>query len=347
MILHKKSIAALTTIALAALCACDPAKPAAVSAPTKSEAKAMMHTVSDEVRYNRIREFIGEEKYGPGGLVVLEVAYRALAEKHAAGEGKLVDLEDMWAESLQEGESLFNKPDMLWGKTTAEQTSDMIGQTTIGPWQMTIGNIRKTYGPPYGVDPNWPEAQVYVFCREHPEVQAKMIIDYMQQSYETFGKRSPYAIQRYFWLDPYVKGEIGQSPDWTKGVVAKPPKGGTWKDLTPEAKADTGFYSKQVLMGTAYTDTGMIFWLYVSGDIEGLRETLRTWRDEKRIIVAKDGDRRKPLGIEGGRYVRTDEPGNFAVKEDDVKYYKDNPEIRDAVRAIIREVNGEKEMMSL
>jgi hypothetical protein len=62
----------------------------------------------------------------------------------------------------------------------------MIGQTTIGPWQLTVSNIRHVYGPRYGVDPNWPDAQVYTFCRDHPDIQAKMIIDYIQLSYESF-----------------------------------------------------------------------------------------------------------------------------------------------------------------
>ena len=73
-----------------------------------------------------------------------------------------------------------------------------------------------------------------------------MIIDYIQLSYETFGKRTPYAIQRYFWLEPFVKGELGQAEDWTRSVVAKPPPGGTWQDLTPAMKADTGFYAKHL-----------------------------------------------------------------------------------------------------
>lgn len=302
-----------------------------------SSSQDQQSTLTVQMRYERISSFIGTERYGEGGQVVLRVAAKALEEKNAAGEGLLVGLEDVWSHSLQEGLALFNKPDALWGKTTAEETSDMIGQTTIGPWQMTLRNIRHTYGKPYGVKESWTDVEIYEYCRQRPIIQAKMIIDYIQQSYETFGKRSPYAIQRYFWLEPFVKGELGQSEDWTKIVVAKPPTGGTWKDLTPEMKADTGFYAKQILLGTSYTNSGLLFWLQVTSDQEGLHETLRTWRDQKRIIIAPDdAPENKTMTIEGVRYMQTNQPGGFAISEDDVIYYKDSPEINEAVREALR-----------
>jgi len=301
-------------------------------------------TLTVRMRHDRISSFIGTERYGEGGQVVLEVAAKALEQKHAAGEGLLVGLEDVWSHSLQEGLALFNKPEALWGKTTAEETSDMIGQTTIGPWQMTLRNIRNTYGKPYGVKESWTDVEIYEYCRERPIIQAKMIIDYIQQSYETLGKRTPYAIQRYFWLEPFVKGELGQSEDWTKSVVAKPPPGGTWKDLTPEMKADTGFYAKQILLGTSYTNSGLLFWLQVTGDHEGLHETLRIWRDQKRIVIAPDDAQEKTtMTIEGVRYMQTDEPGGFVISEDDVIYYQDSPEVHEAVRKAalsVLNVNG-------
>lgn len=298
-----------------------------------------------EEKYNRIHTFIDEEMYGPGGPVVLKVAYEALREKHAAGEAPLVGLEDVWSHSLQEGLALFNKPDQLWGRTTAKQTADMIGQTTIGPWQMTLWNIRDNYGPRYGIDPAWANAELYAFCREHPDIQAKMIIDYIQLSYETFGQRTPYAIQRYFWLEPFVKGELGQAEDWTKSVVAKPPPGGSWQDLTPAMKADTGFYAKQILMGAPYTKSGLLFWLHVTEDADGARDVLRTWRDQKKIVVADDieaQDKQDTMVMENIHYRLTDEPGGFAIEPDDVIYYKDQPETHQAVRRLVGEVMGEK-----
>jgi hypothetical protein len=298
-------------------------------------------------RYEAIREFIGDEMYGPGGPIVLKVAFEALSDKHWAGEGLLVGLEDVWSHALQEGLILFNNPEARWGKTTAEETSDMIGQTTIGPWQMTLRNIRATYGPPYGIDSNWTDAQIYIYCRDHPDVQAKMIIDYIQRSYEVFGRRSPYAMQRYFWLEPFVKGELGQADDWTKSVVAKPPPGGTWHDLTPAMKADTGFYAKQVLLGTSYTNSGLLFWLAVTGDDAGLRNVLRTWRDEQKLDVISSLNDAKTdvekstgtLTMEGVTYRRTTQPGNFAITPDDVIYYEEFPTIRARVIKAIQHVN--------
>ncbi|QDU71122.1 polysaccharide deacetylase family protein [Mucisphaera calidilacus] len=291
-----------------------------------------------DTRYQRISNNIGDTRYGPGGQVILRVAYEALLQKHAAGEGNLVGLEDLWAHALQEGFILFNDPDKRWGRTTAEETADMIGQTTIGPWQITVRNIRETYGPPYGIQPDWTPAQVNDFCRDHPDVQAMMIIDYIQRSYEQLGQRSPYAIQRYFWLEPYVTGEIGQSHDWTRSVLAKPPPGGTWQDLTPEMKADTGFYAKQILMGTPYTDTGLLYWLYTTGDTEGAKQALRTWRDQKRLRVIDQDDTLDTRTLEGTHYTLTEHPGNFTIQPRDVRYYADEPETQTAIRQLIAEV---------
>ncbi|MDK2972301.1 MAG: hypothetical protein PWP23_2056 [Candidatus Sumerlaeota bacterium] len=340
--MHSGRITLMAALAVAGLCSCAPTgKSVAQELPVSQQ--AVPDSIDLATRYARISEFIGTEKYGEGGQTVLAVAYKALSEKHAAGEGQLVGLEDLWAHSLQEGLALFNRPDALWGKTSAEETADMIGQTTIGPWQMTISNVRHVYGKPYGVEPQWSDTEIYTYCRDRPEIQAKMIIDYIQLSYETFGRRSPYAIQRYFWLDPFVKGEIGQSSDWTRSVLAKPPPGGSWKDLTPAMKADTGFYAKQVLLGTSYTDSGLLFWLYVTGDTQAVRETLRTWRDQKRVVVASEGSSTETgVTIAGTHYVLSNEPGGFAVQEDDIIYYGEYPEINQAIRGIVREVASEE-----
>jgi hypothetical protein len=82
-------------------------------------------------RYRAIVQNI--EPYGEGGKIVLDVAYRTLREGKAEGKWPLVGLEDLWAESIQEGRGLMNDPDRRWGRTTAQETKDMIGQTTIGP----------------------------------------------------------------------------------------------------------------------------------------------------------------------------------------------------------------------
>ncbi|MCD6385616.1 hypothetical protein J7M23_07525 [Candidatus Sumerlaeota bacterium] len=282
-----------------------------------------------DAKYQKIKDFIGEKMYGRGGLEVLTVAYKALQEKKKNNEAGLVGLEDLWAHALQEGAVLFNKPDKLWGKTTAQETSDMLGQTTIGPWQITIWNVKDIYGPPYGVKKEWSNAKVYAWCRERPLVQAKMITDYIQKSYEDYGKRSPYAIQRYFWLEAYVKGEIGQG-EWTKSPVAKSPTG-RWQDLTPEMKRDTGFYAKQVLLGNKHNPHGLLFWLWVTGDIDAIKETLRTWKHQKKLIW------------QDGKIVPTDEPGNFAIKPEDVIFCDCHPEFKKALKKIVKQILEEKE----
>jgi hypothetical protein len=298
-----------------------------------------------DAKYERLSAFIGDT-YGDGGQEVLGVAHRALREKWAAGEGTLVGLEDLWAHAMQEGQSLFNQPERLWGRTTASETGDMIGQTTVGPWQMTVWNIRDHYGPRYGVDSAWSNEEVNAWARERPEIQAKMITDYIQRSYELFGRRSPYAIQRYFWLKPFVEGELGQAEDWTRSPVARPPDGGTWEDLTPEMKRDTGFYAKQVLMGANYTRRGLLFWLVVTGDLDEARAVLRTWRDQRRVIIVSPDEAiawegQDQAQFEDDLYVWTNEMGGFEVMPGDVRFGEDHPEIQTTMRELVMEVIAE------
>ena len=162
--------------------------------------------------------------------------------------------------------------------------------------------MKNTFGIPYGIRPDWPEAKVYAFCRDHPEVQAKMIADYIQNSYSKYGHRGPYAIQNYFWFEAYVRGWIGQG-EWDKSVLAEAP-GGDWRKLTPEMKANTGFYAKQVLVGHRGNPQGMLFWFWAAGDTQTVRETLRTWRDQKKMVY----------NAEEKSSVLSADPGGFAIQ---------------------------------
>ncbi len=270
------------------------------------------------------------DAYGEGGGIVLDTAWRVLREGRAEGRWPLVGLEDLWVEAIQEGASLFNKPDRRWGMTSAAETKDMIGQTTIGPWQITVTNVRTRYGLPYGVSPDWSEAEVYAFCRDHPEIQVKMIADYIQEAYTDYGRRSPYGIQRYFWLEGYTRGWIGRGR-WDESVLPTPPDG-DWTKLTPEMKADTGFYAKQVLLGWRGNSRGLLYWLCVTGDDEALRDTLRTWRDQRRMTWNEASS----------RAVQTDEPGGYVVKAEDLKYLEAHPACHTKVRRIVEEVLRER-----
>ncbi len=269
------------------------------------------------------------EPYGPGGKIVLDVAYRVLQEGHAAGRWPQVSLEDLWTEAIQEGGGLFNQPERRWGKTTAAETKDMIGQTTIGPWQITVTNVKTKYGLPYGVQPDWPDAQVYAFCRDHPEIQVRMIADYIEEAYTKYGRRGPYGIQRYFWLEGYTRRWIGQGA-WDKSVLPEPP-GGDWTKLTDAMKADTGFYAKQVLIGWRGNPRGLLYWLWVTGDEAGIRAALRNWRDQRKMIWDEGA----------GDAVLTSQPGEFAIQPEDLRYVP-RPECSAALTRIVHEVLAEK-----
>src|SRR6266550_119723 len=122
------------------------------------------------------------DEYGPGGMDVLMTAFEGLSEHHVEGKAPSVELVDLWTESLQEGFILFDQPDRLWGPTPAGETLDLIGQTTIGPWQITDWNIRDTFGRPYGVHMDWDFETIVKFCRDKHWVQAKMAADYIQNA---------------------------------------------------------------------------------------------------------------------------------------------------------------------
>ena len=282
----------------------------------------------DDLDRRRAAILARSNDFGPGGRVVLETAYRVLRDGQARQRWPLVGLEDLWVEAIQEGRGLFNQPDRRWGKTSAEETKDMIGQTTIGPWQITVTNVKTKYGLPYGVRPDWPDAQVYSYCRDHPEIQAKMIADYVQEAYAKYGRRGPYGIQRYFWLEGYTRGWIGQGA-WDKSVLPEPPDG-DWTKLTPEMKADTGFYAKQILVGWRGNPRGLLYWLWVTGDEDAIRAALRTWRDQRKMAWSE------PASDAALR----DEPGDFAIQPEDLRYVP--PECRADLSRVVEQVLNER-----
>jgi len=277
-------------------------------------------------QYEILSDSIGS--YGPGGREVLSVAFEALREHHARGKALSVELVDLWTESLQEGSSLFDKPEKLWGATTAEETLDLIGQTTIGPWQITDWNIRDNFGGPYGVQKNWDLRALVGFCRTNPVIQAKMAADYIQRADELYGKRTPHAIQSYFWLEAFVKGEIGGGA-WDNPVLVQPDPSTRKLEITPEKMRNTGFYGKQILLGWKGQPHGLLYWLWVLKDEEGIRTAVRGWKDQKKWI----------WDAKANASVPTSQSGGFGVTEDDLKYCSCHPEFSLKLKEIIR--NGD------
>lgn len=250
-----------------------------------------------------------------GAQEVLKVAWETLREGYRRGEWSLVGLEDLVVESLQEGRGLFENPKKRWGPTSAEETKDYLGQTTIGPWQITTTNIRKRFGLKYGVKEEWSDAEVAVWCARRPGIQAAMISDYIQDAYERYGRRGPYAIQSYFWLEGYCTGKIGGGA-WDESVLKRPMQ-------------ESGFYAKQIVCGHRHQPYGLLYWLAYTGATEEVKELLRRWKEEHRRQWVVD-DRDLP---HRGRAEATDEPGNFGLAPDDLKYVPD-----EAIRARLAEL---------
>ncbi|MFT3786896.1 MAG: hypothetical protein QM770_12135 [Tepidisphaeraceae bacterium] len=280
----------------------------------------MPDAISLQARFQKILE--ASRDYGDGGREVLETAYHTLALGREMGRWPDVGLEDLWAHAIKEGRSLFNKPEARWAKTGPVETKDMIGQTTIGPWQMTVTNVRQTFGRPFGVRPEWTDGQIFDYTRARPAMQAGMICDYIQNAYVSWGTRSPYAIQSYFWLEAFVKNEIGQGR-WDKSVLPVPPDG-DWTKLTPAMKADTGFYAKQILLGHPHNPHGLLYWLWITSDTDGISSALETWATQTRV----------EWNVTDAKSMKSDQPGNFRIVADDLKYIPD-PACRDAVQALL------------
>lgn len=260
-------------------------------------------------RFERMLELSRDT--GDGGREILEVAYHTLAAGKAMKRWPDVGLEDLWAHALKEGRTLFNDPNARWGKTGPKETADMLGQTTVGVWQITVRNIQKEYGPQFGVKREWTAGEVFEFCQQHPEIQAGMICDYIQISYSTLGVRSPLAIQRYFWLAAFVTGEIGQG-EWDASVLPKPPDG-DWTKITPAMKRDTGFYGKQILLGTESNPRGLLYWLWANDDLAGIKATLQSWKDQR---DASWDPVEATANLIGPR-------GHYTIQEADLKYVPD------------------------
>lgn len=210
-------------------------------------------------------------RYGRGGLSTLNQACEALSD----GQYHLVGIEDLWATAIKEGRTLFNSKNM-WGPTGPAQTKDMLGQTTIGPWQITLANVRE-YGRPYGIQNEWTDHELISFLQDKPKIQARLAADFIEDSYRTYGTRSPLAIQRYFWLDGFLQKKIGQGP-WYNSVLA----------LHPQEMSQTGFYAKQLLLGSRFNPDGLLYWLWISGDEEAIRAALDRWKRDGYPITQKD-----------------------------------------------------------
>lgn len=311
---------------LSAVGAPAPAAPAVVVPDLPTPSAPSMYGLPELQRdYERMSAAAGD-KYGPGGQEVLRIAWETLLRGKSQGRWRDVGLEDLWAHAIKEGWGLFNKPERRWGSTGPEETKDLIGQTTIGPFQITLNNVQNVYGHRYGIDPSWEPERVYTYMKEHPEYHVAIAADIIQLNYDRHGRRTPAAIQSYFWLEAFAKGDIGRGP-WDKSVLASAPSG-DWRDLTPEMKANTGFYGKQILLGTGNSADGLLYWLWVTGKRDEIRDILGTWKSYRRLswdAAANDA-------------VADGEAGAYAVREIDLRYLCEfRPEACSAIAAMVAE----------
>ena len=273
-------------------------KAAAASAPAAPRGRTGL-----DLKYERLATH--PRWKGPGPEEVVRVAYETLRDGKARGEWPDVGLEDLLAHALQEAGGLMERPDRMWGATGAAETKDFLGQTTIGIWQITVANARGGLGRKRGIDAGWTPEQVVDHCTKNPGVQAAMISDLIQGHYTHYGRRSPYAIQSYFWLGPFLKGEAGKGP-WDASVLTRP-------------MTNSGFYAKQIVCGVGYQPYGILYWLGWTDSWDEIRDLAAVWRNQRKLSA----DARS-----------TDESGGFELSPDDLKYVKDQL-IREKIAACL------------
>jgi hypothetical protein len=108
-------------------------------------------------------------------------------------------------------------------------------------------------------------------------LQARLAADFIEDSYRVYGRRTPYAIQRYFWLEAFRQKKIGQGA-WYNNVLAR----------APAEMKNTGFYAKQFVLGSRFNPEGLLYWLYVTGDEPAIREILSVWSKNGYPITKAD-----------------------------------------------------------
>jgi hypothetical protein len=58
--------------------------------------------------------------------------------------------------------------------------------------------------------------------------------------------------------------------------------------LHPREMSQTGFYAKQLLLGSKYNPEGLLYWLWITGEEEAIRTTLDRWKHDGYPVTQKD-----------------------------------------------------------
>ncbi len=251
----------------------------------------------------------------------LDACHDGLKKLYEQGRAPLVELADLWA--LQ-----WSVPHILMhvkkGEDGLEARADK--------------ELLMKYGSDCGFKADWSSVEMGNYLQDHPESEAMLAAEKLQDLYSTFGKRSPYALQGYkFKLRPFLNGETAQ---------------GAWDDVAVTNKETrktnfTGFYAKQLLLGrpdqlfgTAarmgmgkgnrsqeyeIVQPGILYWLWVSDDKEGIKDALAVWRNQAKWVW--NNDKKIP--------VSTQEPGQYEIKKEDIKYPMSEGEFLEVVKGII------------
>ncbi len=247
-----------------------------------------------------------------------EAIHDALADLYKDNKATLVETADLMGLAVQQGyQEIAKNPQQMWdrhGNTTYVLTlrALSVGQQFIGPWNLTTMQCYH-FGAPYGVKTDMTDDQLADFLKQNPKVQAIIASLRLQDLYSKYGKRGPYSLQAYFDLGDFIEGKVGQGK-WDDPVT---PSRNSVAD--PKALAATGFFAKQVLLGSKAgveggtgaleSPYGILYWLWAVHDNDGIKRSLLTWRDQAK---AKWDSATASAAMTG-------EPGNFEIKKEDNK----------------------------
>ena len=72
-------------------------------------------------------------------------------------------------------------------------------------------------------------------------------------------------------------------------------------------KRDTGFYAKQILLGTDYNRRGLLYWLWVTDDHAAIKATLQAWADQRDGSWDEAESQAKLIGPRGRYHISVDD----------------------------------------
>ncbi len=245
----------------------------------------------------------------------LDACQEGLKKLYAQGKAPLVELADLWAMQWPQKHLLLSH------------------HKTENGWELGIDkDILIKYGPDCGITDDPTKVNIVDFVQDHPEAEAMMAAERLQELFVQFGRRSPYAYQGFEEdLKPFLNGVVGQEAWGARPRLS----------MEEDNPKKTDFAGKYVVLGLKglifgggefatyeINRPGLLYWLWLCEDTDGIKNCLIVWRDQ--VKFKWDDATNVP--------VKTADPGQFEIKKEDIQYPSNEAAYLDAVKKIIDEL---------